>query len=107
MPTQTDPARFNDKAFTRKPTFKNAVNDYRVLIDGLTAGRIMEMRLSFGVVKWLWTVTGPYLSPELQPGNGQEETLEQAQQAFKVKFWQWHGSALTQRTVSVWHGAEP
>jgi len=104
MPTQTDPARFTDKPFTRQPTFKEPVNDFRVMIDGLTAGRVMQVKLSHGVVKWLWTVTSPYLPPELQPGNGQEETLEQAQEAFKAKFWQWHGSALAHRTEAHWHG---
>jgi hypothetical protein len=82
MPTKIDPARFTDKAFIRKPTFKESVNDYRVLVAGLTAGRIMEMKKSFGAVKWLWTVNGPYFPPELRPDNGEEDTLAQAQEAF-------------------------
>ncbi len=107
MTNQIDPARFTDKSFTRKPAFTESVNDYRILVDGLTAGRIMEMKSSFGITKWLWTVTGPYMPPELRPDNGEEETLEQAQEAFKTKFRQWLRWATGQRGSGVWYGAEP
>ena len=104
MPSQIDPSRFTDKTFTRRSTFPDSVNDYRVMIDSLTAGRILQMQVSGGAMKWLWTIGGPYLPPELQRGNGQVETLEQAQEAFKAKFWQWHSSALAHRTGAYWHG---
>ena len=42
--TQIDPARFTDKAFTRKLAFKGSVNDYRILVDGLGAMGFMGWR---------------------------------------------------------------
>jgi hypothetical protein len=93
MPNQVDPNKLSGKAFTRKAI---GANDYSVLIDGLTAGRIMQMQVSGGAMKWLWTIGGRYLPPELQPTNGQVETLEQAQEAFQAKFWQWHTWTIEQ-----------
>jgi|CXWL01.1.fsa_nt_gi hypothetical protein len=38
--------------------FPDYVNKYRVLTDGLSAGRFIAQKRSFGAVKWLWMVRG-------------------------------------------------
>jgi hypothetical protein len=101
-PVTIDPARFADKPLSRKPTCEGAENDYRVMIDGMTAGRIMLSTLAGSIPKWGWSLTGPYLPPELEPGNGYEETLEHAQEAFKAKFWEWHRWAQDQAGGAAW-----
>ena len=107
MPNRVDPARFIDKTFTRRKTFVDSVNDYAVMIDGFPAGRILQHKLAFGIVKWFWTITGPALPNELDPGNGYEGTLEEAQEAFKAKFWQWHRFAMGRNVPSTWHSVAP
>ena len=86
-----DPARFTDKTFTYRAI---GMDDFSLRIDGLEAGRLMRMTLSFQRVVWFWTLTGPYMPPELQPTNGECETMEEAQEALKAKFWSWHRWAL-------------
>ena len=99
MTTFIDPARFTDKSFTRRT---RATDDYAIMIDGMVAGRLMRQALSFQRVVWFWSVTGPYMPPELQPTHGECETMEDAQEAFKAKFWSWHRWA-TIAGKTVWH----
>jgi hypothetical protein len=54
--------------------------------------------------QWTWSITGPYLPPELQPGHGHADTLEGAQEDFKATFWRWHRWAA-QRGRGDWYGA--
>jgi hypothetical protein len=101
-PVKVDPARFTDKTFMRRATWEDAVNDCRVMIDGLTAGRIRLSEFAESVTRWTWIITGPYIPPKLEPSHGDEDTLEAAQEAFKVKFWQWHRWALNQPGGVSW-----
>jgi hypothetical protein len=90
---------------TRRKTFKDSRDDYSIRIDGLTAGSIMKETLSAQRQAWFWTLTGPYIPPTLQPGSGERERLDQAQDEFKAAFWKWHQLALTQPSGAIWHGA--
>jgi hypothetical protein len=94
------PDRFQGVPFIRKEITKN---DYSILIDGLVAGRIINQPRSDGKTVWFWSVTGPYIPPELQPTNGEAETLEVAQQALKVKFLQWQRWAIAESKEAAWH----
>jgi hypothetical protein len=40
----------------------------------------------------------------MQPTNGEAETLEEAQETFKVKFQQWQAWAIAQGKAALWHG---
>jgi hypothetical protein len=95
------PDRFQGVPFIRKEIAKN---DFSILIDGLVAGRIINQPRSHVKTVWFWTVTGPYIPPELQPTNGEAETLEVAQEAFRAKFLQWQGWAAAQGKDALWHG---
>ncbi len=46
------------------------------------------------VESWLWTITGPYIPPELQPSQGREDTLSKAKAAFRAKFDSWSSWAM-------------
>jgi hypothetical protein len=50
-------------------------------------------------------MTAPYY-PSKTPHNGQEETYEAAQDAFKRLFWEWHAWALKQPGKATWYGAK-
>ncbi|MBC8037743.1 MAG: hypothetical protein H7X89_11070 [Rhizobiales bacterium] len=104
MPIRIDPARFTGKTFTRQLTWAVSINDYRVMIDGLTAGRIMAKTLATQEVVWFWTMSSPYF-PALGRNDGEEETLAKAQEAFSARFWKWHQAAITRRGVYCdWYG---
>jgi hypothetical protein len=94
------PDRFQDKPFIRREI---ATNDHCILIDELVAGRIVNQTRSHGKSVWFWTVTGPYIPSELLPTNGEAETLEEAQEALKVKFLQWQAWAVAQGKDALWH----
>jgi hypothetical protein len=102
---QVDPSRFTGKSFTRRKTFPGSVDDYVVIVDGLLAGRIMKKTLSFQRVAWFWSMYGPYYSSPTGC-RGEEDTLEKAQDAIKVCFWQWQAWALEQPGKATWYGAE-
>ena len=101
-PIKVDPARFTDKPFTRRLTWPERENDYVAIIDGLRAARIEVTMFAGSIPKWTWSITGPYIPPELQPSQGAEDTLEAAQEAFKGKFWQWQRWALEQPGGAKW-----
>lgn len=104
MAERVDPARFNGKSFTRRKTFADSVDDYAVRIDGLEAGRIMRKRYAGNVMLWFWSVTGPY-DEGLGPSHGEEDTLEMAQTAFKLRFWKWRAWAASHPGKPNWTGA--
>ena len=76
-----------------------------VLVDGLCAGRIMCRLRSFGEVVWTWSITGPYVPPELQPASGDCAPIDEAKAAFRAKFEAWRNWALGERRAAAWHGA--
>ena len=102
---QVDPTRFIGKPFTRRKTFPHSHNDYVIKIDGLVAGRIMQMMRPGQRVMWFWSLTAPYY-PHSTPLKGEEETLEAAYEAFAKLFWDWHAWALKQPGNATWYGAD-
>lgn len=84
---------------------RTAEDDYAVLVADLIAGRIMRKAVAGGVEVWFWTVTGPYVPPQLRPAQGDAETLDAAKEAFKGKFLSWLHWAATQGGDIQWHGA--
>jgi len=102
---EVDPARFIGKTFTRRQAFSHSPDDFSIIIDGLTAGRIMKKNLAFQEVAWFWTLTAPHY-PLGQIHSGEEETFEAARDAFKKLFWEWHAWALKQPGKVTWYGAD-
>lgn len=100
-----DPNRFTGKTFSRSHTFPGSVDDYRVRIDGLTAGRIVKKRLAYQRLAWFWYLTAPHY-PLQALQHGEEDTFESACDAFKKLFWQWHDWALKQSDPVTWYGAD-
>jgi hypothetical protein len=92
---EVDPHRFTGKTFTRRKAFPNTHDDYIILIDGLSAGRIMKMVRAGRREVWFWTLTGPYF-PGPKSHDGEEDTFEAARDEFKKVFWRWHVWALLQ-----------
>ena len=80
-----------------------AEDDYTVRCGALTVGRIMLKPLSGSRAMWLWSVTGPYLPPELQPGSGDAESLEEAKAALKARFDAWLHHAAVRGGEGHWH----
>ena len=80
-----------------------APDDFAVRIDGRLLGRIMAKPMAGGSVVWIWTITGPYLPPELRPASGDAESLDAAKAALKAKFGAWLQWAAG-RGEAVWHG---
>jgi hypothetical protein len=77
-----DPARFTGRTLSRRPIWRGVLNDCDVLVDGLSVGRIVLTESSQEVTGWFWTLTAPATPPEMGVGNGDEPTLEKAQDAF-------------------------
>lgn len=105
MKNEVDPRRFIGKTFTRRKTFADSRDDYVAMIDGLAAGRIMKVQRAGNKHVWFWTLTGPHF-PGPKSHDGEEDTLEAAQKAFKWMFWQWHTWAMKQEGPATWYGAE-
>ena len=103
--SEIDPSRFTGKDFTRRKAFLDSHYDYSILIDGLTAGRIMKMIRAGQREVWFWTLTGPYF-PGPKSHDGEEETFEAARDEFKKVFWRWHAWALQQPGKATWYGAD-
>lgn len=57
-------------------------------------------------MKWHWSLTGPYLPPELQLGYGLCDTLDAAKVEFRAKFDAWLAWAFDQGGVRTFHGAD-
>lgn len=83
---------------------KTAEADYTVRVADLAAGRIMRKPVAGGSTVWLWTVTGPYVPPKLQPSHGDAESLDAAKEAFKVKFRAWLLWANSRSGEATWNG---
>jgi hypothetical protein len=101
---EVDPSRFTGKNFTRRKAFPNTHDDYSILIDGLTVGRIMKMIRAGQREVWFWTLTGPYF-PGPKSHDGEEDSFEAARDEFKKVFWRWHAWALQQPGKATWYGA--
>lgn len=97
-----DPARLVSQPLRLRRT---AEDDYAVVVADLIAGRIMRKPIAGGVEVWFWTMTGPYVPPQLRPLSGDAETLDDAKDAFKAKFLAWLHWAATQGGDVQWHQA--
>lgn len=104
--TAIHPQQFTDQPLILKTTYEGAENDHAIHCAGRLVGRIMLTPMSDGAESWLWTVTGPYIPPDLQPSNGRAETLAEAKKAFREKFDAWLTWALEQARPVPWHGLQ-
>ena len=98
------PQKFTDQPLLLKTTYEGAENDHAIHCAGHLVGRIMLTPMSGGAESWLWTMTGPYIPPELQPSQGRADTLAEAKVAFREKFDAWLTWALEQAGPVPWHG---
>ena len=104
-----DPGRFSGKPLILRRAATPDFTDYRVLADGLTAGRIMQVDRAHRRKAWLWTLTGPYCgAPELGIAtSGEVETLDIAKEAFRTAFDAWMAWAIIgagRNEYPAWHG---
>lgn len=97
------PRQFDGQPLLLKTTYDGAENDFAVHCAGHAVGRIMRSDLSGAVESWLWTITGPYIPPALQPSQGRESTLADAKAAFRSKFDAWLTWALEHAGPVPWH----
>lgn len=97
-----DPSRLIGKPLTCRPAFPTS-NNYVMKIDGLTAGRIIQMKSRYERIFWVWILTGPTY-PSDQTVNGEAESLEAAARAFKHHFLQWRAWAEKQDAPVKWYG---
>jgi hypothetical protein len=104
MRNQVDPQQLIGKPLKRRKTFPYSTWDFTITIDGLVAGRIMEKRNVEQQLVWFWTMTAPYYP--FKQHSGEEETYEQARDAFKALFEEWHSWALRQTGWATWYGSE-
>lgn len=101
MPTYLDPAALEGQPLT---LHRLADDDYSVRVLDHVAGRIMAKPISGGRVVWFWTLTGPYLPADLQPSQGDAETLLEAKAAFRAKFDRWLAWAKDLQHPVMWMG---
>lgn len=99
MPTYLDPATLEGQQLT---LHRLADDDYAVRVLDHLAGRIMAKPVSGGRVIWFWTMTGPYLPADLQPSQGDAETLLEAKTAFRAKFDKWLAWATALQQPVMW-----
>ena len=64
----------------------------------------LSYELAGGGTVLLWTVTGPYILPDLQPSHGDAETLDEAKQAFRAKYVAWLHWAVSRLGEATWNG---
>lgn len=100
MPHYVDPASFEGEPLFLK---RQAEGDYAVIVRDMVAGRIMHQPRSFGQKVWFWTVTGPYLPEQLQPSNGEADSLDKAKATFRAKFDRWLAWASRLQHQVVWN----
>jgi hypothetical protein len=81
-----------------------AAYDYVVMFGNRCAGRIMLKPKAFGASVWLWTITGPYVSPTMQPSHGEADNLEDAKVSFKSKWQALSNSAAKSGLELRWVG---
>lgn len=79
-------------------------DDCEVEFGDRLAGRIILVAHEGGRHVWLWTITGPYLPPELLPSNGECGSLNDAKTAFQGKFTEWQAWAAGHSSEAEWHG---
>lgn len=100
-----DPKRFIGKPFALRKTYPHSVNDYCMMIDGLTAGRVTKSKNAVERVVWEWSLSSPYFVTG-NPAHGMEETFEAARDALKSMFWEWHAWALKCQGEVSWYSKE-
>ena len=104
MKNEVDSTRFIAKPFKRRRSFPHSGDDYSILIDGLTAGRIMKKVIAGERVVWFWTLTAPFYP--FKSSCGEAATYEAARDAFKDLFEEWHSWALSQTGKATWYGSD-
>jgi hypothetical protein len=102
-----NPARFISKPLLTIATLiggQTAPDDLTVMCDGVMVGRLMKVPKSFGRSTWDWTLTGPYIAPEMGVGSGSAETKDAAKAAMRSRWDMWLTWALAQGGDVAWHG---
>ena len=100
-----DPGRCTGKAMMfETPTGFGGSDDYVVMIDGLTAGRIMRIEHAGNRPVWFWTITGPYRSSPASRAVVTATRWAAAKAAFRAAFDRWLTWALRQPGKASWHG---
>lgn len=105
MKYTVDPKRFIGKPFTLRKTYSHSVNDYCMMIDGLTAGRVTKTTNAVECVVWEWSLDSPYFVTG-NPTHGKEETFEAARDALRTMFWEWNAWALKHLGEVSWYSKE-
>lgn len=85
-----DPTTFKGKPLYSKPCQLGQPDDYLVVCEGLTVGRIMKEQRASGRTTWMWTITGPIVANS----NGEADTQAAAQKAVRVIFDRWLEAAV-------------
>lgn len=104
MTARLDIGALRSSVLTMRRSWPDCQNDYCIIAASVTFGRIMLMPKSHNIFVWFWTVTGPYLPPHLNPGNGDADTIESAKAAFQKKLSLWFEWAVTQKSAHIWNG---
>ncbi len=78
-------------------------DDYSVRVADLSVGRIMLKPVSGGSAVWLWSITGPYMPPQLQPSSGDAGSLDDAKTMIKSKWLSWMFYAASRGGEAEWH----
>jgi hypothetical protein len=73
---------------TLRPTYPGTPDDYEVIEDGKSIGRIyFSVGVRAGSPPWFWAYyRGGMTKPHSPHDHGYEETLEEAKAAFKKRF---------------------
>ncbi len=82
-------------------------DDFAVLADNRSAGRIMRKPKAFGASVWFWSVTGPFVPASLHPSHGEAESLETAKVEFRTKWEQLREWSTREGKPLHWHGDLP
>ena len=101
---RVDPRRFLDREMTLHRTSADSDNDYVVMITGLDAARIHQVKMAGSVVAWSWSITGPAIPRDQYPLNGMADTLESAKLIVRQKFNAWLMWAVKREIAAVWYG---
>lgn len=103
MPLEIDPTRFAGKKMALRHTWPNTPHDYVAVVDGLRAGRIMQVQRSFQRVVWFWSLSAPYTDDRSIRMNGECDTLTEAKAAFRKSFDRWVAWRKGQQRTATWY----